>query len=100
MASRWWLLILAVGCDSNLEFRECSTSAQCTSVAGGTCAMAPSGQRWCLYPDPSCPGGPTARRWSSVAEPDLASQCLLTYQVSVDFSGDGDGTVTSTPSGI
>src|SRR5262249_33894386 len=94
------LMVVSSGCSSNIAPRECVLSTQCTSSPAGECATAPSGQKWCLYPDPSCPGGSTGQRWSSVADPGLANQCVPGAQLAVSVAGDGGGTVSSMPQGI
>lgn len=64
----------AVGCDGD-AFNECKIDDDCDLASGGRCfTYEASGNRWCAYPDPSCPND---MRWSDVATGDgLAGACV------------------------
>jgi formylglycine-generating enzyme len=36
---------------------QCVKDSNCDLIAGGRCATAPTGNMWCAYADPNCPGG-------------------------------------------
>jgi sugar lactone lactonase YvrE len=36
---------------------QCESDPNCNLTTGGICAPASTGNRWCAYPDPNCPGG-------------------------------------------
>jgi formylglycine-generating enzyme len=46
----------AVGCPSRLNV-QCLEDTNCNLSFGGVCTAAPTGNQWCAYPDPECPGG-------------------------------------------
>src|ERR1700761_4206540 len=45
-----------VSCNKRSDV-QCSSSGDCDLSAGGECLTATTGNMWCAYPDPSCPGG-------------------------------------------
>lgn len=55
-----WLLCASsaciVGC-SSVAYVQCDQSSVCDLHPGGSCMAAPSGNKWCAYPDSSCPSG-------------------------------------------
>lgn len=55
-----WLLCASstciVGCSSVANV-QCDQSSVCDLHPGGSCMAAPSGNKWCAYPDSSCPSG-------------------------------------------
>lgn len=63
-----------LGCGGD-AFNECKIDDDCNLGSGGRCfTYAASGNRWCAYPDSSCPN---EMRWSDVATGDgLAGACV------------------------
>lgn len=56
---RWIIaasIALLAGCPARNNV-PCNEDQHCNLVAGGTCLAGPSSDRWCAYPDPSCPSG-------------------------------------------
>ena len=100
MLNRWVFILMTLAACSSPGPSECSSSTQCAGASGGACIAAPSGNHWCLYPDSTCPGGATGRRWSSESEDSLASQCLPVLQLTVSRVGDGAGDIISDPPGV
>src|SRR5262249_20081230 len=68
---RRWLALVAWAACTDVGPVECTDSHTCDLKAGGQCAAAPSGVRFCRYPDSSCGG----YRWSQYAGDGLAGQC-------------------------
>ena len=63
----------ATACGSRLNV-QCETDPNCNLTPSGICAAAPSGNHWCAYPDPNCPGG---YRYSDVDVGDgVAGTCV------------------------
>lgn len=103
------LVASATACKPADGVRQCTTSAECDLEASGSCSVSPEGGRWCSYPAADCPSG---SRWSRFAGDSLAGGCVASpdggttpdgaseYSLSVGGTGDGSGTVTSTPAGI
>lgn len=50
-----------VGCNNRADV-QCETTSDCNLSGGGMCVPASTGNMWCAYPDPECPGG---YRWST-----------------------------------
>lgn len=53
------LLIVAAfiaACNNRTNF-DCELDTNCNLSGGGMCIAAPTGNKWCAYPDPGCPGG-------------------------------------------
>lgn len=48
--------LTASGCLNRLPVK-CLEDSNCDLTTGGICATAPTGNHWCAYSDPSCPGG-------------------------------------------
>ena len=48
--------VIASGCGQRTNV-PCAASLDCDLASDGQCVAAPSGSRWCAYPDPACPGG-------------------------------------------
>ena len=69
----------------------CTTDNYCNEQSGGLC-LAESGKQECAYPDTSCPNG---YRFSDGA-------CVMDgfQHLTVQLSGDGAGTVSSSPAGL
>ena len=49
-------LFLSVACDSRAAV-QCEQSSNCDLSVGGVCKQVSTGNRWCAYPDGSCPSG-------------------------------------------
>lgn len=48
--------VLAAGCGEMVAV-QCIEDTNCDLSAGGVCASAPTGHRWCAYPNASCQSG-------------------------------------------
>jgi hypothetical protein len=48
------VLVVACGGRANVQ---CEQDSNCDLSGGGRCIEASSGNHWCAYPDPTCPGG-------------------------------------------
>lgn len=100
--------LLSVACN-NRENLQCQQSAACDLSGGGMCITATTGNRWCAYPDPACPGG---YRYSTQDIGDgLSGQCapgegsgsdggIDTRTLTLSVGGSGTGLITSTPTGV
>ncbi len=95
----------AVGCNGR-ENVQCEQDPNCDLSGGGKCvAVEDTGNRWCAYPDPGCPGG---YRYSDQDIGDgVSGQCVpyteppgTSFTLTVATGGSGKGTVTSTPAGL
>lgn len=96
MRSLWVAVATAsIGCSSGPGPAECSSSTQCQAGPEGACIPSSEGTSWCSYPDDTCPGGSTGRRWSVEAPPNLTAQCVPGHTLEVDF-GDGAGLGSAT----
>jgi formylglycine-generating enzyme required for sulfatase activity len=49
-------LVATAGCGGTSAV-QCDQSTSCDLATGGICAVTSGGNRWCSYPDPSCPSG-------------------------------------------
>lgn len=68
------VLTLALMACGNRNNFECANDSSCNLSGGGKCVAAPSGNNWCAYPDPACPGG---FRYSDQDVGDgLAGECV------------------------
>jgi len=79
---------------------QCEQDADCDLSGGGRCLAASTGNQWCAYPDPDCPGG---YRYSDDDVGDgLGDTCAAaqTFTLTVKIGGDAAGTVTSNPDGL
>ncbi|MCW5806619.1 MAG: hypothetical protein KIT31_29920 [Deltaproteobacteria bacterium] len=56
MRVRWLIAMASLAACPNRRNVPCIDDASCDLMAGGTCIPGPS-ERWCAYPDPSCPDG-------------------------------------------
>lgn len=58
-APRWILPLIATAwsCLPPSPDIQCVESENCDQFSGGACRSAPSGNRWCSYPDAECPSG-------------------------------------------
>lgn len=90
--------LLLTGCPRpDLEI-QCSADSHCNLEPGGFCRLAPTGNRWCTYPDLTCPAG---YRYSDFDVEDAVSGiCVEIQGLVVVKSGIGEGKVVSTPPGI
>src|SRR5215467_12368873 len=79
------------------ESSACTLTAQCDLSTGGVCRADTNGDRWCAYPDISCP---SELRWSAHAGGGQAAACVVAHTVEVSVDGDGSGKVTSMPDGV
>lgn len=62
------------GCGSHPNV-QCGVNSDCDLHLGGACATAPTGNRWCSYPDPSYPSG---MRYSDLQVGDgVSGQCVV-----------------------
>ncbi|HEY4243502.1 MAG TPA: SBBP repeat-containing protein [Kofleriaceae bacterium] len=53
---------------------QCAGNGDCDLSTGGTCLLASTGNEWCAYPDPGCPGG---YRYSATGVGDgLGGMCV------------------------
>lgn len=65
--------LLLTACPSSNPV-ECRDISSCDLGPGGACVVAPSGNRWCAYPDGTCPSG---QRYSDQSVGDgLAGTCV------------------------
>lgn len=48
--------LLATACNTRNNV-QCEVTSNCDLTGGGMCITAPTGNKWCAYPDPACPGG-------------------------------------------
>lgn len=80
--------LAACGSHSKLQ---CEQSSSCDLATGGVCSDPGTGNRWCAYPDGSCPSG---YRYSDVQVGDgIAGMCVTTADAGVDgppISSDGN----------
>lgn len=51
------LAVLLAGCPPPHLNVQCIEDSNCNLSYGGVCTLAPTGNRWCAYPDPDCPSG-------------------------------------------
>lgn len=49
-------VIASAGCPGSTNV-QCSEQSNCDLTPGGTCVEGATGNQWCAYPDPNCPGG-------------------------------------------
>lgn len=67
------VMLLVAGCPSTNPV-ECRDISSCDLGPGGACVVSPSGNRWCAYPDVTCPSG---QRYSDQGVGDgLAGACV------------------------
>src|SRR5262245_26999447 len=74
MRATWvGLAAAAAACNARNDL-QCDRDAFCDLSGGGQCLVAPTGNSWCAYPDPSCPDG---YRYSDQDVGDgLSGQCV------------------------
>jgi len=78
---------LAVAACDNRANVQCLENPNCNLTTGGTCAVAPSGNHWCAYPDATCPGG---YRFSDQDVGDgVSGMCVAATDAGVDAPPDG-----------
>ncbi len=87
------LLILAAGCP-NRQNVQCLDDTSCDRFAGGLCRLTVTGNRWCSYPDSSCPEG---YRYSDFDVGDGVSGQCVTSSGDVDAGVDGGGNGSCVP---
>lgn len=93
-----WLLLLA-GCPGRKDV-PCQQDSDCDTSGGGVCTLAPTGNRWCAFPDPECPSG---MRYSEIDVGDgLGGVCVegIQYTLTVRSGGNGNGHIESEPTGL
>lgn len=83
--------------DPNPVGAPCEEDSNCNLSGGGRCILADTGNRWCAYPDPDCSGG---YRFSDGVGDDLADVCLDAELVTLTVEVEGDGTISSAPTGL
>jgi Tol biopolymer transport system component len=49
--------VVATAACNNRANVQCETDPNCNLTTGGVCAVVGTGNHWCAYPDPGCPGG-------------------------------------------
>lgn len=75
------------GCDNRLAV-QCLQNPNCDLTTGGLCAVAPTGNHWCAYPDPACPGG---YRFADQDVGDgVSGMCIAQTDAGVDAPSDGN----------
>jgi hypothetical protein len=78
LASRCLLLVaiaMTWSCMPAAQAVPCVESTNCDLFADGICRPAPSGNRWCSYPDLVCPSG---YRYSDLSGDGLSGECTET----------------------
>ncbi len=94
--------LLVAGCPGR-ENVQCEEDTDCDLSAAGVCTLAPTGNKWCAYPDPACP---TGMRFSDQDVGDeIGGTCtdgpaLTKYTLTVQVGGGGTGNVSSDPAGL
>lgn len=75
--------LLLVACSGTRAPVECIDESSCGLAAGGQCLVnVATGNQFCAYPDPTCPGG---LRWSDFdVEPDISGACVDSLDAGVD----------------
>lgn len=92
-----WAVVTLIGTSgllaacTRLENVACEQSDECNLTAGGICSLAPSGNRWCSYPNSACESG-YAYSTQAVGD-DLSGACVVVG----DQGGPGDAGVTCEP---
>lgn len=76
----------------------CDTDGFCDLSPGGLCVPAPTGHKWCAYPDGDCPSG---FRYSNDDVGDgVGGTCTAAFALTVSVGGSASGSVTSDPPGL
>jgi Tol biopolymer transport system component len=70
--------VALVGC-KNTNSVQCDVNSNCNLTGGGVCSMAPTGNQWCAYGDPSCPSG--LRYATGDVGDGLAGSCVALSEV-------------------
>ncbi len=70
--------VALVGC-KNTNAVQCDVNSNCNLTGGGVCSMAPTGNQWCAYGDPSCPSG--LRYATGDVGDGLAGSCVAPSEV-------------------
>ncbi len=87
-------ITLAAACNNRSDV-ECELSSNCDLSGGGMCLTAPTGNMWCAYPDPECPGG--YRYSDSDVGDGLSGDCVATS--GIDGGVDGPTSIDAPPDG-
>ena len=83
---------LAVAACNNRANVQCLENPNCNLTTGGVCAVAPTGNHWCAYPDGSCLGG---YRFSDQDVGDgVSGMCVAATDAGVDAPPDINGDKT------
>lgn len=87
------LLVGVAGCPNRQDV-QCLDNTSCDRFASGTCRLNVTGNRWCSYPDPSCPEG---YRYSDLDVGDgVSGQCVRSSS-NVDAGIDGPANGSCVP---
>lgn len=90
-------VLLLAGCPAHKDV-PCIADSNCNLDEGGVCRLTSTGNRWCSYPDLTCPGG---YRYSDFdVEPMFSGVCVESHTLTVQIGGSGTGSVSSDPAGI
>src|ERR1051325_12121216 len=82
------------GCGSRANV-QCVQDGNCNLSTGGLCVSAPTGNRWCAYPDLACPSG--LRYSNEDVGDDVGGTCTeappapTLYTLSVSVGGSASG---------
>jgi outer membrane protein assembly factor BamB len=83
-------VIYALAACGGRNNNQCGASSDCDLASGGMCLAANSGNQWCAYPDPECPGG---YRYSTQDIGDgVSGQCVPGNNVDPDGGMDSSTT--------
>jgi Tol biopolymer transport system component len=88
-----FFIAIAAGCPNRQDV-QCLGDTSCDRFAGGICRRNVTGQRWCSYPDPSCPEG---YRYSDLDVGDGVSGQCIGPGGDVDAGIDGAGNDSCVP---
>lgn len=76
---------------------QCIADSNCDLGEGGVCRLTRTGNRWCTYPDLSCP---TGFRYSDFVGDNLSDICVEGQTLTVQLDGSGTGSIASEPPGL
>jgi hypothetical protein len=80
------VVLVFLGCGGRADI-QCEHDSNCDLSGGGRCLAASSGNQWCAYPDPECPGG---FRYSNQDVGDDASLRWSEPMLLTNVNSDGD----------
>jgi Tol biopolymer transport system component len=82
------LACMIAACGDRTNLLQCEQSSNCDLAGAGLCLDPGTGNRWCAYPDASCPSG---YRYSNVQVGDgVSGQCVpLAVDAGIDSKFDG-----------